>query len=611
MSMCGIVGYVGRDQAAPIILEGLRRLEYRGYDSAGIAVINRSGVQLIKEVGKLKVFRSRLEKEAPSGTVGIGHTRWATHGVPSRANAHPHHDCTGSFMLVHNGIIENYYELREELLHKGHTFVSETDTEVVVHLIEENYSGDLLQAMLSSMRVLRGAYALAVLTAKEPDTIVAARCGSPLVVGYGDGCNFVASDASAMLGHTRRVLYLEDHQAAKLRADRLLVCDLNGEEIEPDIKEVTIDLSDIEKGGHPHFMVKEIFEQPSLVSDVLMRRIAPATREIDFVEARLDGLGLETTKKIMMVSCGTAYHASLVGKYYLENLARISVEADVASEFRYRNPIVDGDTLVIAISQSGETADTLAGVKEARSRGAKVLSVINVAGSSIDRESGASLYVYAGPEIAVASTKAYTAQVLSLLLFSLYLGRRRGTVDPETYAELIGELQAIPEKMQWILDHHEMVKTCSREFSKAPNFLYLGRSYNYPNALEGALKLKELSYIHAEGCGAGEMKHGPIALIDDTFPVVCLAPAGRVYEKMASNIQEIRARRGVLIVIATEGDEEIANHSDRVIYVPRTHEMLSPLLTAIPLQLLAYYTTIVKGLDVDQPRNLAKSVTVE
>jgi len=609
--MCGIVGYVGKEQAAPIILKGLRRLEYRGYDSAGMAVINRSALHLVKEVGKLKAFRSRLEKEPVHGTVGIGHTRWATHGVPSLSNAHPHHDCTRSLMLVHNGIIENYYDLREQLIGKGHTFVSETDTEVVAHLIEENYSGDLLEAMLHSMEALRGAYALAVVTANEPDTIVAARCGSPLVVGCGNDCNFVASDASAMLGHTRRVIYLEDYQAARLRSDSVLVCDRKGNEVEPDVKEITLDLSDIEKGGHPHFMIKEIFEQPSLVSDVLMRRISPATGEISFAESHLDELALERVNKIMMVSCGTAYHASLVAKYYLENLVRIPVDADVASEFRYRNPIVDENTLVIAISQSGETADTLAGVKEARSRGAKVLSVINVEGSSIDRESMAALYVYAGPEIAVASTKAYTAQVLSLLLFSLYLGRKRGTLDRETYAELVGELQSIPDKMKWILDNHEKVKTCSRQFSEARSFLYLGRSYNYPNALEGALKLKELSYIHAEGCGAGEMKHGPIALIDDTFPVVCLAPAGRVYEKMASNIQEIRARRGVLIVIATEGDEQITDHSDHVIYVPRTHEILSPLLTVIPLQLLAYYTTIVKGLDVDQPRNLAKSVTVE
>ena len=609
--MCGIVGYVGQKQAASIIMEGLRRLEYRGYDSAGVAVINQSALHTVKEVGKLRVLTSLLEQNSPAGTTGIGHTRWATHGEPSQANAHPHHDCTRSFMLVHNGIIENYREIREQLLRKGHKFVSETDTEVVVHLIEENYSNDLLQAMLEAMRKLKGAYALAAITAHEPDTIVAARCGSPLVIGLGDGCNLVASDASALLAHTRRVVYLDDRQAARLRPAGITTCDVHGNKFEPDIREINLSVSDMEKGEHPHFMIKEIFEQPALVSDVLARRIIPASGEIDFAEARLEELGLEDMKRISMVSCGTAYHASMIGKYYLENLARLLVDVDVASEFRYRNPVLDENTLVMAISQSGETADTLAGVKEARNRGAKVLSLINVEGSSIDRESDGRLYVYAGPEIAVASTKAYTAQLLCLLLFSLYLGKRSGKLDDRTYSELIEELRSIPQKMQRILDNHETVKTCAEKFSDSSSILYLGRNYNYPNALEGALKLKELSYIHAEGCGAGEMKHGPIALIDDKFPVICLAPAGNVYEKMLSNIQEIRARKGVLIAIASEGDEDISRQVDHVIYIPKTHEMLSPFLTVIPLQLLAYYITIIKGLDVDQPRNLAKSVTVE
>ena len=609
--MCGIVGYVGTEQAVPIIAKGLRRLEYRGYDSAGVAVVHNSALHAVKEVGKLKVLTEALEKNRPVGTTGIGHTRWATHGEPSRVNAHPHHDCTGSFMVVHNGIIENYQELRQQLRQKGHDFVSETDTEVVAHLIEEFYSGDLLEAMLGAMRKLRGAYALVALTAHEPDTIVGARCGSPLVLGFGNGFNMVASDASAVLGHTRQVVYLDEHQAAKLTPDRCVVYDIDGNEFEPDIKEITQDLADMEKGDHPHFMIKEIFDQPTLVRDVLARRISPTTGEIEFVEAGFDDLDLDNVERISMVSCGTAYHASMVGKYYLENLARLFVDADVASEFRYREPVIDEKTLVIAISQSGETADTLAGVKEARDRGAKVLSLINVEGSSIDRESDARIYVYAGPEIAVASTKAYTAQLLALLLFALHMGRRRGTLDRKEYGNLIDELKSIPDKMQRILDNHETLKVCSKEFSEAPSFLYLGRNYNYPNALEGALKLKELSYIHAEGCGAGEMKHGPIALIDDTFPVVCLAPAGRVYEKMLSNIQEIRARHGVLIAIATEGDEEIAEQCRHVIYVPETLEMMSPLLTVVPLQLLAYYITTIKKLDVDQPRNLAKSVTVE
>ncbi len=609
--MCGIVGYVGDKQAVPIITEGLRRLEYRGYDSAGVAVARDSALVAIKEVGKLRILTSMLEKDPPVSTTGIGHTRWATHGEPSRTNAHPHHDCRQSIMLVHNGIIENYQELKEELIGAGHTFVSETDTEVIVHLVEENYSGDLLAAMLSAMKRLKGAYALAALSAREPDTIVAARCGSPLVVGLGEGCNLVASDPSAILDHTRRVVYLDDHQASRLRPGEVVICDIDGTEIEPDVKEVTMSLADTEKGDHPHFMIKEIFEQPALIGDVLARRISPATGEIDFIEAGLDEIDVDNLERIVMVSCGTAYHASMVGKYYLENLARLPVDADVASEFRYRNPLVDEKTLVIAISQSGETADTLAGVKEARSRGAKVLSLINVEGSSIDRESDSRLYVYAGPEIAVASTKAYTAQLLSLLLLSLYLGKRRGALDPATHAKLLDGLKSIPDKMQWILDNHDTIKTCSKKLSDAASVLYLGRNYNYPNALEGALKLKELSYIHAEGCGAGEMKHGPIALIDDGFPVVCLAPAGRVYEKMLSNMEEIKARRGMLIAVVTEGDKEIVGHCDHAVYIPRVDEILSPLLTVVPLQLLAYYTTTIKGLDVDQPRNLAKSVTVE
>lgn len=609
--MCGIVGYTGHDQAAPIITEGLRRLEYRGYDSAGIAISNRNTIHTVKEVGKLKVLLSLLEKNMPAGTTGIGHTRWATHGIPSPANAHPHYDCTGSFALVHNGIIENYRELKGKLLRAGHTFLSDTDTEVIVHLIEEHYSGDLLEALLNTMRKLEGAYALAAMSSHEPDIIVAARYGSPLVVGIGAGCNFVASDASAVLAHTRQVVYLDDRQAVRLGSDRCDFSDISGKKLDQKPREITLDLSEIEKGDHPHFMIKEIFEQPSLVADVLARRISPDTHDIDFVETRFDHINLEDIENIMIVSCGTAYHAGMVGKYYLENLTRLPVEVDVASEFRYRNPVIHQKTLVITISQSGETADTLAGVREARERGAKILSFINVEGSSIDRESDATIYVHAGPEIAVASTKAYVAQLLSLLLFSLYLGKKKETFDVTTYAGLVREFQSIPQKMQWILDNHEPLKECSKRFSNAPNFLYLGRNYNYPNALEGALKLKELSYIHAEGCGAGEMKHGPIALIDDIFPVVCLAPASKVYEKMLSNIQEIRARKGILITIATEGDEEISGQSDHVIYIPKTHEMISPLLTVIPLQLLAYYITTIKGLDVDQPRNLAKSVTVE
>jgi glucosamine--fructose-6-phosphate aminotransferase (isomerizing) len=609
--MCGIVGYVGARQATPIILEGLRRLEYRGYDSAGVAVINESRIHVVKEVGKLKVLRARLGENTLTGTTGIGHTRWATHGVPSQVNAHPHQDCSGCFTLVHNGIIENYGELRQDLIAKGHKLVSETDTETVVHLIEENYSGDLLKALLASMRKLKGAYALAVISAHEPGVIVAARSGSPLVVGYGDGFGLVASDTSAILEHTRKVVFLDDFQAVRLDAKRMLVCDIEGKECRPAVKEVTLDLTDIEKGGHPHFMIKEIHEQPSLVADVLMRRLSPTTGEIDFMEAKLDRLDLAKVDRIAMVSCGTACHASMVGKYYLENFARIAVEVDVASEFRYRNPVLTKNSLVITISQSGETADTLAGLKEAHARGAKVLSFINVEGSSIDRESDSTIYVYAGPEIAVASTKAYTAQLLALLLFSLYLGRKRGVLAQEVHSDLIQGLRSAPEKMRWILDNHEPVKECAKRFSNVSSFLYLGRGYNYPNALEGALKLKELSYIHAEGCSAGEMKHGPIALVDDSFPVVCLAPSGKVYEKMLSNMQEIRARKGVLVAVATVGNHEIASHSSHVINVPEIQEALSPLLTVIPLQLLAYYITIIKGLDVDQPRNLAKSVTVE
>ena len=619
--MCGIVGYIGEKQAQPILLEALKKLEYRGYDSSGIGVItsDKGHMLLQKTRGKIKDLQALLEAHPfPESFIGISHTRWATHGVPNKVNAHPHADCTGKILVVHNGIVENFEELKKELRHKGHKFASDTDTEVVAHLIEENYrGGDLLAAVRKAIKRLRGAFALGVMSVDHPDTLIAARVGSPLIIGLGKNENFIASDAPAILEHTRRIIYLKDGQLAVLKKDRVDVSTFGGQAVRPKVDRVTFKLDAVRKQGYAHFMLKEIHEQPEVLRQMLHKRLKADT-------VYLEGLGLndrqlKAVDHIVIVACGTAYHAGLVGKYVIERLAGVPVFVDVSSEFRYRQPIVGRNSLVMAISQSGETADTLAAVREAKAKGAKVISICNVLGSSLARESDGVLYTYAGPEIGVASTKAYTAQLCMLYLFALKLFPLRGTYSAGVHHGasagerrlLIKRLREVPALHEKILRNKNAIAAIARANSHFGCFLFLGRNINYPSALEGALKLKEISYIPAEGYAAGEMKHGPIALIDEYRAVVCLAPQSPIYEKMVSNMQEIRARKGNIIAVATEGDTTISHHAHQTIYVPATHELLTPLLVAVPLQLLAYYIAVKLGCDVDQPRNLAKSVTVE
>jgi len=609
--MCGIVGYIGDKEAAPIIMDGLHRLEYRGYDSAGIAAIEDGELKCIKRLGKLKVMDAALEETPLRGTVGIGHTRWATHGVPSEINSHPHFDCSGKIALVHNGIIENYHDLREELKKAGHTFKSDTDTEVIVHLVEKHYDGDLHQAVCSALKEVEGAYAIGVVCVEEADVMVAARCGSTLIFGTGDGEQFIASDVPAILRYTRSVIYLNDYQVIRIERDGYRVTDLDGNAVEMPVSTVEWDVSAAEKSGYDHFMIKEIHEQPDVLRNTLRGRVSEGSEEVLLEDMNLTEEELTTAKKFVVISCGTAWHAGLTGKYLVEKFTRTPVEVDLASEFRYRDPLVGPADIIMPVSQSGETADTLAGIREGKAKGAKVVSIVNVVGSSIARESDGLIYQHAGPEIGVASTKAYTSQVMSFWLFTIYLGLLKGTITRGDARKTIAELRAVPDKIQRVLDDQSAILRCSEKYHTATSFLFLGRSYNFPNALEGALKLKEISYIHAEGYGAGEMKHGPIALVDENLPVVCLAQRSDVYDKMVSNIQEIKARNGIVISIATEGDEEIKKHSDEVIYVPDCPEPVSPLVVVVPLQLLAYHIAVKRGCDVDQPRNLAKSVTVE
>ncbi len=610
--MCGIVGYIGEKQASPVLLDGLKKLEYRGYDSSGIGVItNADGKMLLyKTRGKIKDLQALLESHPiPASSIGISHTRWATHGVPNKVNAHPHADCTGKILVVHNGIVENFEELKKELQRKGHKFVSETDTEVVSHLIEENYRGDLLLAVRKTIKRLRGAFALGIISVDHPDMLIAARVGSPLIIGLGKNENFIASDAPAILEHTRKIIYLKDGQLAILRKDKVNIFTFAGTSVKPKVDTVTFRIDAVQKQGYAHFMLKEIHEQPEVLRQMLQKRLKGET-------LYLDGLGLNDRQlkaidQIVIVACGTAYHAGLVGKYIIESLSGVRVSVDVSSEFRYRQPIIGKKTLVMAISQSGETADTLAAVREAKTKGAKVISICNVLGSSLARESDGVLYTYAGPEIGVASTKAYTAQLCMLYLIALKFSSLKHAVSPRDRHLLIKQLRNIPALYEKILKNKNAVADIAKANSHFGCFLFLGRNINYPSALEGALKLKEISYIPAEGYAAGEMKHGPIALIDEYRAVVCVAPQSPIYEKMVSNMQEIRARQGNIIAIATEGDKAIAHHAHQTIYVPKTHELLTPLLVAIPLQLLAYYIAVKLGCDVDQPRNLAKSVTVE
>jgi glutamine---fructose-6-phosphate transaminase (isomerizing) len=613
--MCGIVGYVGERECTPILIEGLRRLEYRGYDSAGVAVLDpaKEGLTISRVVrcrGKLSNLENLLREKPPIGRVGIGHTRWATHGRPSDENAHPHK--SGVVSVVHNGIIENHTLLREALKAKGRTFSSETDTEIIAHLVDEELKVDkaipLREAVRRALKQVQGAYAIVVLADSSPDQIVAAKNASPLVVGVGEGENFVASDVPAILQHTRRMMFLEEGEIADIRKTGVEVMDLEGKKIDRAPKEITWSSVSAEKAGYKHFMLKEIHEQARAVTDTLRGRLS-----VEQSDAFLDGIELAPSelRKITIIACGTSWHAGLVGKFLIEQLARVPVEVDLASEYRYRDPLIGKGDLLLAISQSGETADTLAAVKEAKARGARCLCIANVVDSSIPRASHGSIYTHAGPEIGVASTKAFTTQLAALALFALHLGRRTGALKIDDAGTLIKELLAIPHKMTDVVSLAPQIQVVARRYGHARDFLFLGRGNNYPIALEGALKLKEISYIHAEGYASGEMKHGPIALIDEHMPVVVIAPKGPGYDKVMSNLQEVKAREGKIIAVATRGDSDIGSIADEVILIPDAPPALQPLLTVLPLQLLAYYVADFKGTDVDQPRNLAKSVTVE
>ncbi len=609
--MCGIIGYVGKDEAAPILIKGLVRLEYRGYDSAGIAVLDGHRIRCLKMPGKINQLYDALKSSSLKGTLGVSHTRWATHGVPNQVNAHPHYDCHRAIALVHNGIIENCDELRAELKKEGHRFRSETDTEVLPHLIEKYYKGNLETAVRRALKDARGSYAIAVVHKDEPDKLVGARRGSPLIIGVGEGENFLASDCPAILDRTRKVIFVEENEVVTLTADSVNICDLSGRVIKRKPAHIDWDISQAEKAGFAHFMLKEICEQPRVVHKILSTRTDIKKGEIMLEGIKLNPAELLRFDNIVISACGTAYHAGLIGEYLIEKFARVPVEVDVSSEFRYRDPILDRRTLFIAVSQSGETADTLAALKEAKSKGAKVISICNVVGSSIARESDGVIYTHAGPEIGVASTKAYAAQLAIFILLAIYLGKIKGTLGQRRIKDVLNEFEMVPEYMDEVLDEAEAIRDCAKRYFRLPCFLYLARGVNFPNALEGALKLKEISYIHAEGYGAGEMKHGPIALIEEDMAVVAIAPQALTYEKMISNIQEIRARKGKIIAIASEGDSSIKRYVSTTLYIPKVDECLSPLLTVLPLQLLAYHIGVLRGRDVDQPRNLAKSVTVE
>ena len=609
--MCGIVGYIGDKEAAEFLLDGLSKLEYRGYDSAGIAVFDGSEVRIEKSVGRLAALRDKIEGNTPKGCLGIGHTRWATHGRPSDRNAHPHSDCSGDFIIVHNGIIENYLTLKEDLIEKGHKFESETDTEVVAHLIEEVYHGDFEEAVREVLRRIEGSYSLVFMSKKHPDRLICTKQDNPLVIGLGEGENFIASDIPAIISKTRRTFIMNDGEVAVVRKDSIRITNRRGEPVDKKVFTVSWNAEAAEKGGYEHFMLKEIHEQPKAVRDTMSQRIAKDGSAIVMDELKWDAQFLNSFDKIYIVACGTAYHAGLVGKFYIEKLARIMVEVDVASEFRYRNPIVDDKTLLIVVSQSGETSDTLAALKESKRLGAKTLAITNVVGSSIAREADQVLYTWAGPEIAVASTKAYTTQLILMFMLALYMAEIRKTQTPERVRELIGLLKKIPAQVSETLSDVEPIKTFAKRYGFNEDVFYIGRSLDYAVALEGALKLKEVSYIHAEAYAAGELKHGTLALIVEGVPVIALATQKSVYEKTLSNIKEVKARDAVVIGIAAEGDEELEKYVDHVMKVPETDELLIPLLTVVPLQLLAYYAAITRGCDVDKPRNLAKSVTVE
>lgn len=608
--MCGIIGYVGSKEAVPLLLNGLKRLEYRGYDSSGIALVDDGDIQILKKKGKLEALEQELSGGGRKATIGIGHTRWATHGAPNDVNAHPHLSGNGSIALIHNGIIENYIELKKTLLTKGYSFKSDTDTEVLANLIEEFYDGDLQAAVIRALRRVEGTYGIAVIHVDHPDEIVFARKGSPLVVGIGEGEYLIASDLAAMVEHTRDVVFLEDGEVGTISRNGFTHIKLDESPISRAVTHIDFTLEQIEKSGYKHFMLKEIMEQPITLEDSMRGRLLEDTGEV-----RLGGLTehLDTLKeadRILLLACGTSYHAGLVGEYLIEDLARVPVEVEYASEFRYRHPVISPKTVSFSISQSGETIDTLEAMREARKQGALSLGIVNTVGSTIARESEGGVYLHAGPEIGVASTKAFTSQVTIFAMLAILLGRQRGMSD-SVAKELIAALKKIPSQVDQILKHQDQIIDIAKTFSRASNFLYLGRGINYPVALEGALKLKEISYIHAEGYPAAEMKHGPIALIDRHMPVVIVAPQDKNHAKIVSNIEEVRARDGVVIAIVSEDDHEVDRLANHIIRVPYTHPSLMPLLTVIPLQLLSYYAADLLNLDVDKPRNLAKSVTVE
>jgi len=611
--MCGIVAYTGPKEAYPIILKGLKRLEYRGYDSAGVALLN-AGLKVYKKKGKVADLEDSLIGKDLHAHIGIGHTRWATHGEPNDRNAHPHTSANGKLAMIHNGIIENYTQLKSELLKKGYTFNSDTDTEVLLKFIEDiqqNNHCSLEEAVRVALKRVVGAYVIILIDQENPDTLIAARKGSPLVIGIGKDEHFLASDASPIIEYTKKVVYVNDYELAIVKPNELVLKNLGNEKITPFVQKLDIELAAIEKGGFDHFMLKEIFEQPNSVFDCLRGRLDATAGTITMagVENYMDQL--KNAKRFIIVACGTSWHAGLVAEYVFEELCRIPVEVEYASEFRYRNPVINKDDVIIAVSQSGETADTLVAIEKAKEQGATIFGVVNVVGSSIARASHAGAYTHAGPEIGVASTKAFTAQLVVLIMIALKIAHEKGTINNKRFMHLLNELHDIPDKITALLKASEEVKQLADKYKDARDFLYLGRGYNFPVALEGALKLKEISYIHAEGYPAAEMKHGPIALVDESLPVVFVATKDSYYEKIVSNIQEIKARKGKVIAVISEGDDVITQMADDVITIPEADELVAPILSVIPLQLLAYYIGVAKGLDVDKPRNLAKSVTVE
>jgi glucosamine--fructose-6-phosphate aminotransferase (isomerizing) len=615
--MCGIVGYVGPKPLLPVLIEGLRKLEYRGYDSAGVAVIRQGHLEIRRSAGKLSKLEDVLVKQPVDGQFGIGHTRWATHGRPTEENAHPHHDCKNKIVVVHNGIIENYLELKQELIAEGHKFVTETDTEVVAHLVEKESRGDGLEAAVRrALQRIRGLYALVLISTEDPETIVAVRNGPPLVVGLGEGEFFVASDVPAILAHTRKVVFLEDQEIVIVTRAGARFTNFAGKPIEKKPQHITWDPVMAEKAGYRHFMLKEINEQPWAVRETVLGRTSLESGRVFLEEMKIDAASLASINRVLILACGTSWHSALVGKFLIEELAHVPVEVDYGSEYRYRHPLVDSHTLAIAITQSGETADTLGALREAKRRGARSLAICNVVGSMATREADGTVYTHAGPEIGVASTKAFTTQLIALHLFAIHLGQVRGTLKPDVAKTLIAELDRLPRHIEDTLKVDSAIEALASETHQHSDFLYLGRGINYPIALEGALKLKEVSYIHAEGYPAGEMKHGPIALIDEDLPVVALAPDDHVFEKMVGNIQEAKARGARVIVVTNTSkvrafDDILHRERDVVIAVPDAHPLFMPVLLVIPLQLLAYHIAVRRGCDVDQPRNLAKSVTVE